>query len=107
MTTDFLVIGCGIAGLSFAIRAARHGSVTVLAKRDCLESNTAWAQGGIASVLPPGFCADGDTLEMHIADTLDAEVVGLSVPFPGNLVAALRIGRRLRARNIRRAAPRL
>lgn len=72
MTSDFLVIGCGIAGLSFAIRAAQHGSVTVLAKRDCLESNTAWAQGGIASVLPPGFCADGDSIELHIADTLDA-----------------------------------
>jgi L-aspartate oxidase len=72
MTSDFLVIGCGIAGLSFAIRAAQHGSVTVLAKRDCLESNTAWAQGGIASVLPPGFCANGDSIELHIADTLDA-----------------------------------
>ncbi|MFD0895704.1 L-aspartate oxidase [Luteolibacter ambystomatis] len=72
MTADFLVIGAGIAGLSFAIRAAKHGSVIVLAKGGVFESNTAWAQGGIASVLPPGFCDEGDTLEKHVADTLDA-----------------------------------
>ena len=72
MTCDFLVIGAGIAGLSFAIRAAAHGSVIVLTKGEALDSNTAWAQGGIASVLPPGFCDDGDTVELHVADTLDA-----------------------------------
>ena len=43
MTADFLVIGAGIAGLSFALRAARHGSVIVLTKGDAYESNTAWA----------------------------------------------------------------
>jgi L-aspartate oxidase len=52
MTADFLVIGAGIAGLSFALRAARHGTVIVLTKGEAYESNTAWAQGGIASVLP-------------------------------------------------------
>jgi L-aspartate oxidase len=72
MTCDFLVIGAGIAGLSFAIRAAAHGSVIVLTKGEALDSNTAWAQGGIASVLPPGFCDEGDTVELHVADTLDA-----------------------------------
>ncbi|MGC4017375.1 MAG: L-aspartate oxidase [Luteolibacter sp.] len=72
MTADFLVIGTGIAGLSFAIRAAKHGSVIVLAKGGVYESNTAWAQGGIASVLPPGLCDEGDTVEKHVADTLDA-----------------------------------
>ena len=72
MTCDFLVIGAGIAGLSFAIRAAAHGSVIVLTKGKALDSNTAWAQGGIASVLPPGFCDDGDSVELHVADTLDA-----------------------------------
>jgi L-aspartate oxidase len=72
MTADFLVIGAGIAGLSFAIRASKHGSVVVLAKGSVLESNTAWAQGGIASVLPPGFCEDGDSVEKHVLDTLDA-----------------------------------
>ncbi|MEX1115266.1 MAG: L-aspartate oxidase [Akkermansiaceae bacterium] len=72
MTADFLVIGAGIAGLSFALRAARHGSVIVVAKGDVYESNTAWAQGGIASVLPEGLRDPGDTNERHVADTLDA-----------------------------------
>jgi L-aspartate oxidase len=72
MTADFLVIGAGIAGLSFALRAARHGSVIVLTKGDALESNTAWAQGGIASVLPEEQRDLGDTEENHVADTLDA-----------------------------------
>jgi L-aspartate oxidase len=72
MTADFLVIGAGIAGLSFALRAAKHGSVIVLAKGNAYESNTAWAQGGIASVLPEAMRDLGDTEESHIADTLDA-----------------------------------
>lgn len=72
MKADFLVIGAGIAGLSFALRAARHGSVIVVTKGDPLESNTAWAQGGIASVLPENERDDGDTEESHVADTLDA-----------------------------------
>ena len=72
MTADFLVIGAGIAGLSFALRAARHGSVIVVTKGDAYESNTAWAQGGIASVLPEGLRDAGDSEELHIADTLDA-----------------------------------
>ena len=72
MTADFLVIGAGIAGLSFALRAARHGSVIVVTKGDAYESNTAWAQGGIASVLPESLRDAGDSEEFHIADTLDA-----------------------------------
>ena len=72
MTADFLVIGAGIAGLSFALRAARHGSVIVLTKGDAYESNTAWAQGGIASVLQEDQRDGGDTEESHVADTLDA-----------------------------------
>ena len=72
MTADFLVIGAGIAGLSFALRAARHGSVIVVTKGDAYESNTAWAQGGIASVLPENERDPGDTEEQHVADTLDA-----------------------------------
>ena len=72
MTADFLVIGAGIAGLSFALRAARHGSVIVLTKGEAYESNTAWAQGGIASVLPEGLRDGGDSVEFHVADTLDA-----------------------------------
>ena len=72
MTCDFLVIGAGIAGLSFAIRAAKHGSVIVLTKGAALDSNTAWAQGGLASVLPEGLRDEGDSVELHVADTRDA-----------------------------------
>ncbi len=61
---DFLVIGGGIAGLSFALRAARHGTVAVMTKRGATESNTAHAQGGIAAVLDPE-----DTFEDHVRDT--------------------------------------
>jgi L-aspartate oxidase len=72
MTADYLVIGGGIAGLSFALRAARHGSVIVLMKGEAYESNTAWAQGGIASVLAEGERDAGDTEEFHVTDTLAA-----------------------------------
>jgi L-aspartate oxidase len=72
MTADFLVVGAGIAGLSFALRAAKHGSVIVVTKGDAFESNTAWAQGGIASVLPEDQRDPGDSVESHVADTLDA-----------------------------------
>ncbi len=72
MTADFLVIGAGIGGLSFALRAARYGSVIVLTKGSAYESNTAWAQGGIASVLPEALRDPDDSVELHVADTLDA-----------------------------------
>ena len=72
MTCDFLVIGSGVAGLSFAIKAAEHGSVTVLTKNRALNSNTAWAQGGISAVLPEALRDEGDSAERHLADTLDA-----------------------------------
>lgn len=70
--SDFLVIGSGVAGLSFAIKAAEHGTVTVITKGKLLESNTAWAQGGISAVLPAGLRDPDDTCEKHVADTLDA-----------------------------------
>lgn len=72
MTADFLVIGAGLAGLSFALRAAKHGSVIVVTKGDPYESNTAWAQGGIASVLGEDMRDEGDSEESHVADTLGA-----------------------------------
>ncbi len=72
MTADFLVIGAGVAGLSFALRAAKYGSVIVVTKGEAYESNTAWAQGGIASVLSENERDEGDGDELHVADTLDA-----------------------------------
>ena len=48
---DFLVIGSGIAGLTFALKVSEHGRVAVVTKRKIMESNTARAQGGIAAVL--------------------------------------------------------
>src|SRR6266571_1069284 len=64
---DFVVIGSGIAGLSFALKAARHGSVGVITKRKGADTNTAWAQGGIACVT-----SDEDSFELHVRDTLEA-----------------------------------
>ena len=64
---DFLVIGSGVAGLSFALRAAAHGTVAVVTKKASAESNTNYAQGGIAAVMDP----DDDT-EAHVRDTLIA-----------------------------------
>jgi L-aspartate oxidase len=46
---DFVVIGSGLAGLAFALRASQHGNVCVLTKAEVRESNTNYAQGGIAA----------------------------------------------------------
>lgn len=70
--TRFLVIGAGIGGLTFALRAAAVGDVTVVCKGKLMESNTSWAQGGISSVLGESLRAPGDSVEKHIEDTLDA-----------------------------------
>ena len=65
--TDFLVIGSGSAGLWFALQAARHGRVTVVTKGVRQESNSRYAQGGIAAVWH-----EEDTFEQHVEDTLVA-----------------------------------
>lgn len=67
ITTDFLVIGSGIAGLSFALEAAKWGKVAVVTKKEKMEGSTNYAQGGIASVFDPE-----DSLELHVKDTLDS-----------------------------------
>ena len=64
---DFLVIGSGIAGLTFALKASQFGSVAIVSKDDLDESATLYAQGGIASVM-----TDDDSFELHAKDTLEA-----------------------------------
>lgn len=64
---DFLVLGSGIAGLAFAIKAARLGTVAIVTKKDTIESNTNYAQGGIASVTDRA-----DSFESHVKDTLES-----------------------------------
>src|SRR5437773_5865798 len=64
---DFLVLGSGIAGLSFALKVALHGRVAIITKKDRAESNTNYAQGGIAAVT-----SKEDSFEIHVRDTLEA-----------------------------------
>lgn len=64
---DFLVIGSGIAGMSYALKVAEYGTVAIVAKNPLEDANTYYAQGGIASVTNPW-----DNFEKHIADTLEA-----------------------------------
>ncbi|MBO6577334.1 MAG: L-aspartate oxidase [Rhodothermales bacterium] len=64
---DYLVIGSGAAGLSFALAVAEYGSVGVVTKKASADSNTNWAQGGIAAVVD-----DADSVEAHVRDTLTA-----------------------------------
>ncbi|MGI8891043.1 MAG: L-aspartate oxidase [Chthoniobacterales bacterium] len=64
---DFVVIGSGIAGLTFALKTAKHGRVAIVTKRKGADSNTAWAQGGVACVT-----SGEDSFDLHIRDTLEA-----------------------------------
>src|SRR5579863_10251152 len=64
---DFLVVGAGVAGLRAAIELAHAGTVLVLAKREVRDSNTQYAQGGIAAAL-----SDEDEISLHLQDTLQA-----------------------------------
>ena len=91
MKTDFLVIGSGAAGLSFALKAAEHGHVTIVTKGEMVECNTNYAQGGICSVT-----YEPDTFEKHIKDTMvcgagicDEAAVNLVVRRAPELIADL------------------
>ncbi len=80
-SVDFLVVGSGIAGLSFALKASKHGKVLIVTKANEDESNTKYAQGGVAVVVDKE-----DSFDKHIEDTLiagdglcDKEVVEIVV----------------------------
>jgi len=65
LEADYLVLGSGLAGLYFALRASAHGRVVLVSKRELTDTNTQYAQGGVAGVL-----GANDTAERHIEDTL-------------------------------------
>src|SRR5436189_2985231 len=67
MRTSVLVIGSGVAGLTFALKVADRFPVVLVTKKEHTESNTNYAQGGIAAVM-----AADDAPELHIQDTLTA-----------------------------------
>ncbi len=67
MRTEILVVGSGIAGLTFALKASGYADVLVVTKKERLESNTNYAQGGVAAVFAPD-----DSPELHVVDTLVA-----------------------------------
>src|SRR6201999_714741 len=64
---DYLVLGSRIAGLSFALKVAPRGRVAIITKKNKAESNTNYAQGGIAAVT-----SKEDSFELHVRDTLEA-----------------------------------
>src|SRR5882672_376933 len=64
---DFIILGSGIAGLSFALKVAPRGRVAIVTKKSRAESNTNYAQGGIAAVT-----SKEDSFEMHVRDTIEA-----------------------------------
>ncbi len=66
MNTDFLIVGSGIAGLNFALNAVKFGHVTIITKKEMMESNTNLAQGGIAAVT-----RKEDSIMLHLEDTLN------------------------------------
>src|SRR6187549_2507425 len=75
LQTDFLVLGSGIAGLRAALTLARHGEVLVVTKDQPTESNTGYAQGGVAVAM-----GSDDATDLHLDDTLKAGAGIVSAP---------------------------
>ncbi len=102
---DYLVLGSGIAGLSFALKVAAHGRVAIITKKHRAESNTNYAQGGIAAVT-----SKEDSFELHVRDTLEAgaglckeEVVGTIVQEgPARIAELIELGMRFTERELPR-----
>src|SRR5580765_8503891 len=100
---DYLVLGSGIAGLSFALKAAGTGRVAIITKKDRAESNTNYAQGGIAAVT-----SKEDSFEMHVRDTLEAgaglckeEVVRTNIQEgPARIAELIQLGMRFSEREV-------
>jgi L-aspartate oxidase len=100
---DFLVLGTGVAGLTFALKAAVYGRVGIVTKKDRAESNTNYAQGGIAAVT-----SREDSFAMHVRDTLEAgaelckeEVVRTIVEEgPARIAELMELGMRFTEREI-------
>ncbi len=67
VSSDFLVIGSGISGLIYALKAAQCGTVSLLSKDEIIEGSTYYAQGGIAAVFD-----DKDSIDIHVTDTIEA-----------------------------------
>ena len=90
---DFLVIGSGIAGMSFALKVAHKGTVALICKAGLEEANTYFAQGGIASVTNLAV----DNFDKHIEDTMIAgdwisdRAAGTTIPLPPTSASASRM----------------
>jgi len=82
--SDFLILGSGVAGLVTALRLARHGTVSVVTKKENHESNTNYAQGGIATVM-----SFEDSFDLHMRDTLEC---GAGLSHPGAVESMVREG---------------
>ncbi len=103
---DFLVLGSGIAGLFFALKVAAHGRVAIVTKKHRAESNTNYAQGGIAAVT-----SKEDSFQMHVQDTLEAggglcreEVVRAIIQEgPARIAELIELGMRFSEREIPRS----
>src|SRR6187399_1056288 len=104
---DFLVLGSGIAGLSFALKVASLGRIAIITKKNRAESNTNYAQGGIAAVT-----SKEDSFELHVRDTLEAgaglckeEVVRTIVEEgPARIAELIELGMKFSERELPRSA---